>query len=120
MTTARPVLDVRTYELVPGARAEFHELARDRAVPMLDRHGIRVVAYGPSADGEDMYYLVRAFESPRAREEQLTSFYGSEEWLRDHQQAVLRLIRSYHVAVIELSQAVAGSLAAVARRASSK
>jgi hypothetical protein len=107
------VLDVRTYELVAGAGTDFHALARDRAVPMLKRYGIRVVAYGPSADDEDMYYLVRAFDSRRMREQQLTFFYRSEEWLRDYEPAVLRLIRSYHVAVIELSAAVADSLAAV-------
>jgi hypothetical protein len=112
-----PLLDVRTYDLVAGGSAEFHSLARDRAVPMLKRYGIWVVAYGPSADDEDMYYLVRAFDSPRTREQQLASFYGSEEWLRDYEPEVQRLLRSYHVAVIELSAAVADSLAAVSTSA---
>jgi hypothetical protein len=111
------VLDVRTYALVAGASAEFHALARDRAVPMLKRYGIWVVAYGPSADDEDMYYLVRAFDSRRTREQQLSSFYGSDEWRRDCEPAVLCLIRAYHVAVIELSAAVADSLAAVSTSA---
>ena len=70
---------------------------------MLERFGIRVVAAGASADDADLYYLIRAFASTAERNEQLGSFYGSEEWRRDHRDTVLGLVEAYHVALVELT-----------------
>ncbi len=99
------VLDVRTYKLVAGMSAEFDRAFCKRSLPMLERFGIDVVCYGPSADDPDTYYLVRAFDSTAQRDQQLDSFYGSEEWLRNHRDVVLAMIDGYHVAVIELTPA---------------
>jgi NIPSNAP len=108
---AVPVLDVRTYELVPGGREELDLLFRERVLPMLRRWGIQVVAYGPSLD-DDHYALVRAFASAAERTELLDAFYGSDEWRLSHREAVLALIRAYHVVVIETTPAVRHALAA--------
>lgn len=37
-----PVLDLRTYKLVPGGGEEFDRIFRERALPMLHRFGIDV------------------------------------------------------------------------------
>lgn len=97
------VLDVRTYELVPGGGAEFDRLFREHSLPMLERLGIDVVCYGSSVDDDDTYYLIRAFASAARRDEQLDSFYGSDEWRHNHREAVLALIASHHVVLIELT-----------------
>jgi hypothetical protein len=95
------VLDLRTYKLVPGGGEEFDRIFRERALPMLQRFGIEVVGYGPSLDDGDLYYLMRAFSSTAQREEQLDSFYGSDEWRQNHRDAVLALIDAYHTLLIE-------------------
>jgi NIPSNAP len=97
------VLDVRTYKLVPGGRDDFDRLFRESVLPMLHRFGIDVVGYGPSADGHDQYYLMRAFASSARRDKQLDAFYGSDEWRRNYREAALELIETYHVVVIELT-----------------
>jgi hypothetical protein len=51
-----PVLDIRTYRLVPGGQADFDRILREDALPMLERFGIRVVAAGASVDDADLYY----------------------------------------------------------------
>jgi hypothetical protein len=43
-----PVLDLRTYKLVPGWRKTFDDILRERALPMLRRYGTEVVGCGPS------------------------------------------------------------------------
>jgi hypothetical protein len=101
MTPGTRVLDVRTYKLVPGARVAFDRIFREGALPMLERDGIDVVAYGPSLDDDDSYCLIRAFASDAARREQLDAFYGSDEWLQNYDAAVMALIESYHVVLIE-------------------
>ncbi len=96
------VLDIRTYKLVPGGRDEFERIARDDALPMMRRHGIEVVAHGPSIDDDDHFVLIRAFPSASRRDEQLGSFYGSDEWRQNYEEDVMALIESYHVVVLEL------------------
>jgi hypothetical protein len=107
-----PVLDVRTYRIVAGGGAEFDRRFREEALPMLQRHGIDVVAYGASLVDEDRYCLIRAFASAARRTEQLDAFYGSDEWLENLDEAVMALIESYHVVVIELSAASREALSA--------
>ena len=102
------VLDLRTYKLVPGKAEEFDRIFRERALPMLERFGIEVVGYGPSLDDGDLYYLMRAFASAAQREEQLESFYGSDEWRQNHRDAVLALIETYHTLLIDLPPAMRG------------
>jgi NIPSNAP len=100
------VLDLRTYKLVPGGGEEFDRIFRERALPMLERFGIEIVGYGPSLDNGDLYYLIRAFASAADRDEQLGSFYGSDEWRQKHRDAVLALIETYHVLLIDLPPAM--------------
>ena len=97
------VLDLRTYKLIPRGAEEFDRIFRERALPMLQRYGIHVVAYGASLEDRDLYYLIRAFSSSAAREEQLSAFYGSNEWRDKHRDSVLRLIESYHTVVLDLA-----------------
>jgi hypothetical protein len=95
------VLDIRTYRLVPGAAAEFDRIFREHAGPMLERRGIRVLVAGPSLVDDDLYTLVRSFDSLEQRREQLEGFYGSDEWLERYDAAVTALIETYHTVVVE-------------------
>jgi hypothetical protein len=108
----RPVLDLRTYELVPGGRETFDRIFRGGALPMLGRHEIEVVGYDPSLADDDYYYLARAFPSEARRQEQLGAFYGSEEWRRLYDGSVLELIESYHRVVIPQTPGITQALAA--------
>lgn len=104
------VLDLRTYRLVPGGGERFDRIVREGALPMLQRYGIEVVGYGPSLDDGDLYYLMRAFPSADRREEQLDSFYGSDEWRQNHRESVLALIETYHAVVIQLTPTIGQAL----------
>jgi hypothetical protein len=100
-------MDLRTYALVSGGRGDFDRILREEALPMLLRAGIRVVGYGPSLADDDQYFLARAFASQAEREEQLTAFYGSDEWRQNYEDAVAQLIASYHKVVIPLAARIA-------------
>jgi len=106
------MLEIRTYKLVSGASDEFDRLVREGPLPMLGRFGIRVVACAPSADGDDHYCLIRAFSSAAQRQEQLDSFYGSDEWRQDYREPVMGLIESYHTVAVELTAPVREALLA--------
>ncbi len=104
------MLDLRTYRLVPAGRDEFDSIFREGALPMLRRHRIEVVGYGPSLADDDHYYLARAFTSQARREEQLAAFYGSDEWRERYDAAVTELIESYHTVVVPLASGIVEAL----------
>ena len=53
-------VEIRSYNLKPGTRAEFNRVASAESIPMLKRWGVDVVAFGPSPHDSDTYYLIRA------------------------------------------------------------
>jgi len=61
---------------------------------MLARWGVDVVAYGPSLDDPDLYYLIRGYASIADLRESQDSFYGSEEWRQGPREAIVSLIES--------------------------
>jgi NIPSNAP len=108
----RPVLDLRTYKLVAGGRETFDRIFRQGALPLLGRHEIDVVGYGPSLADDEHYYLARAFPSAARREQQLGGFYGSEEWRQRYERDVMELIETYHTVVIPLAPSIGQALGA--------
>ena len=109
-------VEFRSYNLKPGSRDEFHRLFLDRALPMLTRWRVNVVAYGPSPHGPNAYFLFRSYPSLEAREKSQTEFYGSDEWREGPSTEILALIENYTSVVLELDDAtVEGLRRAVAR-----
>lgn len=95
-------LEIRSYALTPGTRAEFHRLFMEEAMPLLKRWAVDVVAYGPSLHDENSYYLMRCYDSLAGREESENAFYGSAEWRQGPREAIIALIENYTEVVLEL------------------
>jgi hypothetical protein len=74
------LVEIRAYQLKPGAAAEFHAAVETIALPMLRDWGTDVVAYGPSGHAPDSYYLIRAYTDLDDLNRQQDAFYGSDEW----------------------------------------
>jgi hypothetical protein len=88
------VVEIRTYKLKPGSGAAFHRLVVEESLPMLERWGVEVVAFGPSLDDEDSYVLIRAYLSLEERQRSQDAFYGSDEWRNGPREAIVSLIES--------------------------
>ena len=107
------ILEIRSYRLRPGTGAEFVQVMRDRALPLLAAAGIRVVGCGASLvheDGHEEAYLVRAFESVAQRDSQEDAFYGSDAWRQGPREAILSRIENYHTIVVNSSEAAVEAL----------
>ena len=102
---ANRILEIRSYNLKPGMRDRFHQLADREAVPMLRRAKIDVVAYGRSAHDANTYFLMRSFASIEERQQAEDSFYGSEAWIKGPREAVLAAIENYTTLVISVDAA---------------
>jgi NIPSNAP protein len=62
-------VEIRSYDLKPGTRAEYHRLFLEEAMPLLKRWNVDVVRYGPSLHDENSYYLMRRFDNLTDREQ---------------------------------------------------
>lgn len=99
------LLEVRSYQLKPGERGAFHQRFERESLPLLEKAGIDVVAFGPSLHDGDAYFLMRAFQSLEDRQRQEDVFYSSAAWRDGPRAAVMAAIVSYTTAVIEIDRA---------------
>lgn len=104
------LIEIRSYTLKRGVRDDFHRRVVEDVMPLLDRAGMDVVAFGPSPHDETSYFLIRAFDSLDHRESSEAAFYGGTPWLEGPREAILERIETYTEFVLELDEAVIGSL----------
>jgi hypothetical protein len=104
------LVEIRSYNLKPGSRDQYHCLMLERALPLLQRWKVDVVAFGPSPHDDDSYYLIRAFADLAERERSEDAFYGSDEWRKGPREEILALIDAYTTIVLELDETVVQAL----------
>ncbi|MCI0709609.1 MAG: NIPSNAP family protein [Chloroflexi bacterium] len=100
------VIEIRSLNLKPGARAAFHDLYVRESVPLLNRWNFDVVAYGPSLHDDDSYYVIRSFANIEERQQLEDVFYGSDDWRKGPREALLGMIDSYTDTVFEVDEIV--------------
>ena len=95
------IVEVRSYRIKPGRRAEFVEFFETRAVPALREHGMKVL--GPLLDVENpnKFVWLRAFPSPEARDRMKDAFYEGELWKRELESIAMPMLDSYDVILCE-------------------
>jgi hypothetical protein len=63
-------------------------------MPMLQRWGVDVVAFGPSMDDADSYVLIRSYPGLAELRQSQDAFYGSDEWRDGPREAIVSRIES--------------------------
>lgn len=99
------IVEIRSYNLKPGTRANFHRMFVEESLPMLKRWGVDVVAFGPSPHDDDSYYLIRAYQDLADRQRSQDEFYGSDEWRKGPREPLLAMIDTYTSVVLEVDEA---------------
>ena len=102
------VVEIRTYKLLPGTGHEFHRTVVDEVMPLLERRGTKVVAFGPSLDDADLYFLLRAYENVDDLQASQDEFYGSDEWRSGPREAIVSRIESSISVVTQVDELEAG------------
>ena len=95
-------IEIRSLNLKPGTREEFHRLYIEDALPLLKRWNFDVVAHGPSLHDEDTYYVIRRYDSPAQREQMEDAYYASDDWRQGPRERILALIENYTDIVLEV------------------
>jgi len=97
------ILEVRSYRIKPGRRAEFVRLFETRAVSALRAHGMTVI--GPFLDVENpnKFVWLRGFPSLEERDRMKDAFYGGDLWKNELEAIAMPMIDSYDVILCETS-----------------
>ena len=98
------IIQIRSLNLKPGNRKEFHRLYIEKTLPLLKRWNFDVVAHGPSRHDENSYYVIRRFDSLAQREESENAYYASDDWRQGPREAIAALIENYVDIVLELDE----------------
>src|SRR5947208_940034 len=97
------IVEVRSYRIKPGRRAEFIELFLTTAVPALRTHGMKVL--GPLLDVENpnKFVWLRVFPSLEERDRMKEDFYEGELWKNELERVAMPMLDSYDVILCETS-----------------
>lgn len=97
------IVEVRSYRIKPGHRAEFIRFFETRAIPALRAHGMKVV--GPFLDVENpnKFVWLRLFPSLDERERRRNAFYEGPLWKNELEDIAMPLLESYDVTLCETS-----------------
>jgi hypothetical protein len=98
------LIEIRSLNLKPGTREDFHRLYIQQALPLLRRWNFDVVAHGPSLHDENTYYVIRSFDSLDQREQMEDVYYASDDWRQGPREEMLALIESYADVVLEMDE----------------
>jgi hypothetical protein len=98
------IIEIRSIDLKPGTREEFHRLYIEEALPLLKRWNFDVVAHGPSLHDENSYYVIRRFNSLVYREQMEEAYYARDDWRLGPRERILALIENYMDIVLELDE----------------
>ena len=97
------IVEVRSYRIKPGKRAEFIKMFETRSVPVLREYGMKIV--GPLLDVENpnKFVFLRSFPSIEDREPMKEAFYSSDIWKNELESILMPMIDSYDVILCEAS-----------------
>ena len=107
---ANHVLEVRIFRAHHGRRNELLARFRDELLPMLKRHSVEPIHWGPSLHDEDSCFLIRAWPSAAERQEKLDAMYGGAEWLMNQEEQVLGMIDTMNSCIFEADEWLIGAI----------
>lgn len=97
------IVEVRSYRIKSGRRAEFIHFFETRSAPALRAHGMKVL--GPLLDLENpnKFVFLRSFPSLDERDRMKNAFYEGDLWRNELEAVAMPMIESYDVILCETS-----------------
>ena len=95
------IIEMRTYKLKPGKRAEFLEVFRTRTVPAHDEIGMKILGPFLSIEDPDSFFFMRGFPDVASREPMKAKFYEGELWKCELEGLLMPMIEKYDVVLVD-------------------
>jgi hypothetical protein len=95
------IIEMRTYWIKPGKRAEFLEVFRTRSIPAHADIGMKILGPFLSVEDPDVFFFMRGFPDLASREPMKAKFYDGELWKRELEGVLLPMLNKYEVVLVE-------------------
>ncbi len=95
------IVEMRTYKLKPGTRAEFVETFRSRSIPAHEEIGMKILGPFLSIEDPDTFFFMRGFPDLASREPMKAKFYEGELWKNELEKVVMPMIEKYDVVLVD-------------------
>jgi hypothetical protein len=95
------IIEMRTYRLKPGMRAQFLEILRCKAIPKQVELGMKILGPFVSVEEPDTCFFMRSFPDLASRDRLKALFYEGELWKRELEHVVMPMIDKYEVVVVD-------------------
>ena len=89
------IVEMRTYKLKPGRRAEFLEIFRTRSVPSHHEIGMKILGPFLSIEDPDVFFFMRGFPDLASREPMKAQFYEGELWKSELENLLMPMIDTF-------------------------
>jgi|SRR5579863_1988642 len=94
------IIEMRTYKLKTGKRAEFLDVFRTRSMPAHAEIGMKILGPFLSIEDPDMFFFMRGFPDLPSREPMKARFYEGELWKHELEQVLMPMIERYDVVLV--------------------
>lgn len=102
MTAGEPrIVEMRTYRIKPGRRAEFLEIFRTRSMPAHREIGMKIIGPFPSIEDPDVFFFMRGFPDLASRQPMKDAFYEGPLWKGELEAKLMPMIEKYDVVLVE-------------------
>ena len=95
------IIEMRTYRINPGKRAEFLEIFRTKSLPAHREIGMTIAGPFLSVEDPDTFFFMRGFPDLESREPMKAKFYDGELWKGELESVLMPMIERYDVVVVE-------------------
>ena len=95
------IIEMRTYKIKPGHRAEFLEIFESKSIPAHKEIGMKILGPYLSIEDPDTFFFMRAFPNLESRDPMKAKFYEGELWKRELEQKLMPMIEKFDVVLIE-------------------
>jgi dethiobiotin synthetase len=101
MQTLLMIIEMRTYKIKAGMRAEFLKVFESKARPEHEKIGMKILGPFLSVEDADTFFWMRAFPDLKSRGPLRDRFYEGKLWKEELEQKLMPMIEKYDVVVVE-------------------
>ncbi len=95
------IIEMRTYTIKSGRRAEFLAIFNSKSVPAHAEIGMKILGPFLSVEDPDTFFFMRGFPDLASREPMKAKFYEGKLWKEELESVLMPLLESYDVVVVD-------------------
>jgi hypothetical protein len=97
------IIEMRTYKIKPGLRAEFLKILESKALPEHKKIGMKILGPFLSVEDNNTFFWMRAFPDLKSRSRMRDEFYEGKLWKEELEHKLMPMLEKYDVVVVEVA-----------------